>query len=574
MEQTQEKFEVKFVHSFKMKMMQTCAVTAIVITIAVLLLVIPNARNIIARVNSNYMYSEAAAYGQNIENVLRIAGPLAITYQRDPDYMGNLTANAKIKDVETSYCYMISANEAKMICHPDSNMVGTIVVIPEIKAVLDDIAAGKEVTGGTLEYNQGGVDKIAGYYYSQPRNFLLVIVADKDDLLSGINKVQRAAWGIALVVLAIVLGLVYLIANRQTKPMVQVVSVVDRISSLDLTEDETMEMLRRDKGETGAIVFALDKMKNSLVEIVTDMNRQSGQLHEAADELNSSVEKTSKNVGGVETAVGEIANGATNQANQTQRATDEILIMGKMIENTHTQVSSLNETAEMMKQSNEIASKALTELGEVNKAAITSINEIYEDTNATNASTVKIKEATSLIASIADETNLLSLNASIEAARAGEAGRGFAVVASQIQKLAEQSNDSAKRIDDIIKELASNSERAVQTMEEVRAIMERQTENVNKTQELFEQVRIGIGYSIQGVDEISGQTSKLDDTRNSIVDAVQSLSCIAQENAASTQETSASMVEINSVLQQITDDSSDLRNIAASMDATIQKFII
>ena len=158
----------------------------------------------------------------------------------------------------------------------------------------------------------------------------------------------------------------------------------------------------------------------------------------------------------------------------------------------------MNETADVMNESGQIAKKALEELGEINERATESINVIYEQTNTTNDSALKIKDATSLIASIADETNLLSLNASIEAARAGEAGKGFAVVAAQIQKLAEQSNESAKRIEDIIRELLKDSETAVHTMEDVKKIMQEQNEKVKKTAEVFEQMHEGVNLSIHG----------------------------------------------------------------------------
>ena len=119
---------------------------------------------------------------------------------------------------------------------------------------------------------------------------------------------------------------------------------------------------------------------------------------------------------------------------------------------------------------------------EVNDQTKLSIDEIYEQTNITNASAQKIKAATDIIASIAEETNLLSLNASIEAARAGEQGRGFAVVASQIQKLAEQSNDSAKQIDDITNVLIQDSTHAVDTMQGVQQIMAVQSDKMQQTE--------------------------------------------------------------------------------------------
>ena len=214
----------------------------------------------------------------------------------------------------------------------------------------------------------------------------------------------------------------------------------------------------------------------------------------------------------------------------------------------------------------------LHELDSINRRAIDSINIIYEQTHTTNESALKIKEATSLISSIADETSLLSLNASIEAARAGEAGRGFAVVASQIQKLAEQSNESAQRIDKIIFNLLEDSQKAVETMESVREIMVQQNENVTKTGSTFSQVQGGILTSVTNVDSIASRTDQLNSARVNIVDVVQNLTSIAEQNAANTQETSAAVMEVSNVMHEISNHASRLQEIAYSLEENMNAF--
>lgn len=120
--------------------------------------------------------------------------------------------------------------------------------------------------------------------------------------------------------------------------------------------------------------------------------------------------------------------------------------MGNMIEETNNEIEDLRNSARAMRSAGENAMKILDELNKINQQTKDAISVIYEQTNTTNTSAMKIKEATDIITDIAEETNLLSLNASIEAARAGEQGRGFAVVASQIQKLAEQSMNLQDRL--------------------------------------------------------------------------------------------------------------------------------
>lgn len=406
----------------------------------------------------------------------------------------------------------------------------------------------------------------------QQKQFILVVTADDAELLAPALMLEQRGILISGVLLLLGALAAFVFATRITRPLSKITDSVNRIAQLDLRNDQVLEQCAAHRGEVGSIANAVLRMKEALTEIVQKIRQQSGQLFDASETLNNNAVKTAGNVNNVETAVNEIATSATSQAQETQGATESIISMGTMIEDSTSQVKSMNETADVMNESGQIAKKALEELGEINERATESINVIYEQTNTTNDSALKIKDATSLIASIADETNLLSLNASIEAARAGEAGKGFAVVAAQIQKLAEQSNESAKRIEDIIRELLKDSETAVHTMEGVKEIMQEQNEKVKKTAEVFEQMHEGVNLSIHGMVSIEEQTQKIEDARNKIVDTVQSLSAIAEENAASTQETSASMMEIGSVINDISQNAENLKNIAEVLERNMQLF--
>lgn len=225
-----------------------------------------------------------------------------------------------------------------------------------------------------------------------------------------------------------------------------------------------------------------------------------------------------------------------------------------------------------MYSSSEVAARTLDTMEEVNRKAQNAIDLIYEQTNTTNESAMKIKAATTLITSIAEETNLLSLNAAIEAARAGEQGRGFAVVAEQIQKLAEESNESAKQIGQIIALLMADSEKAVRTMGEVKQVMEDQNENVGMTKERFSEMHDGIDKTIEGIRIIAEKMEKIDNTRINVVDIVQNLTSLAQENAAGTEETSASVTEVGEHMSRISQNAAELRNIADGLQKEMEVF--
>ena len=142
-----------------------------------------------------------------------------------------------------------------------------------------------------------------------------------------------------------------------------------------------------------------------------------------------------------------------------------------------------------------------------------------------------------------------TLNASIEAARAGESGRGFAVVAAQIQKLAEQSNESSRTIEEITNTLISNSDEAVEIMSKVHEIIYSQSGNMTETERIVLEVMNGISTSLEKIEQIESTTIQLESSRNRIVQNVEGLSEIAEQNAASTQETCAQTTEVSNAFE-------------------------
>ncbi len=270
--------------------------------------------------------------------------------------------------------------------------------------------------------------------------------------------------------------------------------------------------------------------------------------------------------------VSEIAESASSQAGEKQKAKENVITIGNMIEEASQGVKDLNEMASGMQNSDQVAIGILQELGSVNEQTRNSIGDIARQTVTTNESASKIREVTGLITEIAEETNLLSLNASIEAARAGDAGRGFAVVASQIQKLADQSSSSAKQIEEIVDRLISDSEQAVATMDQVKAIISKQSEDVEKTGNAFGEVSEGIKNSMSVIQSISEKVRTMDEARVNVVDTVQNLTAIAEENAASTQESSASVTSITGIAVNIEQSSGDLKQIAMDLDEDMKEF--
>ena len=395
----------------------------------------------------------------------------------------------------------------------------------------------------------------------------------KEIVDSQIRQITMIIVALAVVLMIFCAVLIFMIVGNMSNRLSIGVNALEEVAQGKLNFKFDDDSLRQ-TDEVGEICRAIKKLEENLSDIIKNVISGSKELLEASDNLRNRTSITSEHVEQMEKAVNEIAIGAGSQAEETQSATENIILMGNMIEEAAGELDNLNHKARNLKAGGEAVMDVIRELQESNAKTGESIDIIYEQTNVTNESAQKIKEATALITNIAEETNLLSLNASIEAARAGEQGRGFAVVAAQIQKLAEQSNESARQIERIILSLIEDSDKSVITMNEVKEIMEQQSQNVMKTNEQVAQLVEEVEQSIGVIDEVSAKTAKINEARSSVVDTVQNLSAIAEENAASTEETSASVTEISGIINEIADEAHELKTISNQMDETMSMFVL
>lgn len=559
-----------FIHSVRTKIIGAMVLAMVILSTCLSVILIRNLRIPLMEINQNYLFDLTVACGANIESSIETKGfNTATDYNNLTDTLGGVG----LKGVESSYAYLVS-EDGTMLYHPTKEKVGQPVENVVVKSVVEQLKAGDVPEPAVVEYEFNGSIKYAAFYIVERGHCILVISADKDDLMSTVSRVTLIGTFCTtiMVIIASIIG--FLFISKIVRPIIQVTDIIGKLAHMDFSEIEGQEKLTARADETGKMSRAVAELRSQLVNVVSDLQDQSQQLFEASDSLNTNASETSTTVEQVEKAVSEIADGASSQAEETQKATENVILMGNMVEETSQEVDDLINNANDMKKSGEEASVTLTALEKINDQAREAIDVIYEQTNTTNESALKIREATSLITSIAEETNLLSLNASIEAARAGEQGRGFAVVASQIQKLAEQSNDSARKIENIIDSLIEDSQKSVATMEDVKKIMNSQNESVGKTNEIFAQVQTGITDSIDGISRIADKTKKLDEARVNVVDVVQNLTAIAQENAASTEETSASVTEVSSIVYNISENAAQLKNVATRLEQNMNIFKI
>lgn len=386
-----------------------------------------------------------------------------------------------------------------------------------------------------------------------------------------ISRITVEMIGLAAVVWVIALVIVFIVARRISSAIIHTEELLASISEGNLQLEVPAGILKR-KDEIGIMAHAMVALLDRLNHVVGGIKQNTDNLMEQGNSLESMASQTSNTADEISSAVEDISKGAVSMAEDIESATVQINNIGVIIEKIVDSVRELDRLSGNMHTADIESTKIIHELSESNDKTTEAIKKIAASVNTTNESVTQIQEAVNLIASIASETSLLALNASIEAARAGEAGRGFAVVATQISKLSEDSNQSAKTIENIIHQLAVDSEASVKIMNEVDVIVAEQQKKLNETKEKFNDVSVGIENSLKETEVINSQATECDNDRGVVVDVISSLSAVSQENAASTEETTASMEELNATINLLAQEARDLKEIAKSLEEEVAFF--
>ena len=569
--ETADTERIGFLHSLKAKILLLVAAAVVLTVVLNLWTVIPKSSSNISELTSNYMLDVAMVAGEGIDNQIRMSSYDSVMSGGN---LSRIVGNVEIKGVKDSYTYIVDG-DGTMLYHPTADKIGKPVENSVVKGVISKLKSENRPQPEVVQYNFNGETKYAGIYVGKGKDFILVVNANKKQALSGTTSVVTSTVKGSIFAMVLCLIAAIFVTRKIVAPIISATDTVEKLGNLDFSEDVSSDkkMLNR-KDEVGVMLRSITELKNIIVKVMAEIRAYSESLGEAAEALKNSANESSTAAGQVETAITGIADGASSQAQETQSATENVIVMGKMIEQASTEVEQLGDNAADMHKASENAMSILAELEKINQKTMEAIHIIGEQTQKTNESAAKIKVATDMISEIAEETTLLSLNASIEAARAGEQGRGFAVVANQIQKLAEQSADATTQITEVISELVNDAQESVQTMDEVKEVMNQQSENVSQTEKAFKNVEKGIAESIESVEKITDKTRKLDEARAGVVDVVQSLSAIAEENAASAEETSASASEVGSIMEDVSQNANMLDEIAVKLNENVKRFKI
>lgn len=431
-----------------------------------------------------------------------------------------------------------------------------------------DVFTSRVSVEGTMYY---------GYYIPVKQN-------NSDDIIGMIfagmparevDKTINLVSGLLFLILGIVLILTILVSVLASKEIASAIEdsvlVVQNMASGNLNVSINRKNLGR-KDEVGKLSAGTKSLRESLGNMIGAISDNTLSLDIASQDMSNIAGQASDAMDSISENLKSVLESAKNQAEVTASVDDNVNNINMMLKQTGDEADGLSDAADDMLGTGREVDNSLKNLYNSNEEVLDAIERIRKQTSETDISVDKIKEAVNLIASIAEETNLLSLNASIEAARAGESGKGFAVVAVEISKLAEQSNAASADIEKMIMDLGKNSERTVETMEMVQDAINRQSDDMNNTRKIFEKVKDRINLVAKGVANIREATERLEGETTYIAEDINGLNAAANKNMENVKETMEAGEEVLKVVKNVSSMSVNVNTAANEMMQSVEKF--
>ena len=371
---------------------------------------------------------------------------------------------------------------------------------------------------------------------------------------------------------AAILGaiLTLIASKRVTKELSDIKDITETMQKGDLRKRKQY----KSQDEIGIVGNALNVAQDQIASFISDINQLSEKFGAALNNFGNNFENMNASIQTVSSSIEEITQNVNNQALSTTEASESIDNIALSIKNTSYEIDSLERNSQTMKTYSGKSMKSLNQLLNINQRTKHDIDEMYSQTESTNQSVKKISQAAELISQIAEQTNLLSLNASIEAARAGDEGKGFAVVASEIGALAVKSSETVTEINKILNELKTNSLKSVKIMEAMNESSKVQVSTLQNTLQIFDDFKNILDLCLDSINTITEKIQDVNNKRDMITSNISQLTNIATNNAASSEETTATVLELTDVVSQSSKIISSLSNDFNDLSASIKNFKI
>lgn len=332
----------------------------------------------------------------------------------------------------------------------------------------------------------------------------------------------------------------------------------------------TVEVKRND--EFKLLSGNMSNMIESIKRLIIKMTGVSEQVYDSATKVNDNSEVLYQATKDITQSIGEIEKGLVQQSEDTDSCLKQMSDLADRISVVYERTSEIERIADRTQNTVDNGMVIVTELGErvkdttdITKTIISDISELEKESKAINSILITINE-------IAEETNLLSFNATIEAARAGEAGKGFAVVSDEIRKLAEQSSEAGTQIGEIINRIQERIGKTIETAERADDIVAYQAEALGTTVNVFEDIKGHVTMLANDLDTISANIKGIENAKNDTMDAISSISATSNETEAASEELSRSADKQLQAVEVLYNEVKQLQKNSNELDESVSIF--
>ena len=366
----------------------------------------------------------------------------------------------------------------------------------------------------------------------------------------------------------------FFIGNKMSdgisKEVKNTVKGLQRVADGDLTV--AFESKRKD--EFKVLSNSVNLTLQSIRKVLEDMHVFGEKVKGTSDHLASTTDDMVESMSNINSAVEEVGHGVVEQAEDTEHVLKMVSEFSKIMNDVNDNTLEMQQSAQNAIQTSSRGQTLVAELNEKSAQTVHITNVLTENINDVQVRSRDIGSIVDTINAIAQQTNLLSLNASIEAARAGEHGRGFSVVAEEIRKLADQSMEAGNEIKNIVENIQKTTAVTTQSAKEAEEIMRLQVENIEDTVAVFGEIQNAVDALVNGLANIAKQMEYMIEDKDKILSSVQSISSVSEEAAASTEEVTATVTNQLEEVRKFAEEVEKLSIQAGELENSMQKFIL